>query len=275
MINKLDCNIALFVPSCDAFSDINTQFFKYFDIFVPWWNKKRYLIVEQKECQIQNVSTILTGNDVNWTFRMKRALSKVKEEYLLFLLDDYFIGDPVSEELISEAYEVVKKEGLKYYRFNNRPIVKGLTKKYKNYDYLLSIQNNIRYGIVLGEGIYRKDFFEELLGDEDKSIWRIETDRLLDVEKNNGDDIDGCVVDRRNILCTYNGVLKGKWIPSTLKHFKKIGFPIEQGRRKKQNVFSQLYQKICGFADKHLSPNQIRKIKKAASKFGIKFTSNQ
>lgn len=270
-----DNNIALFVPSCDAFCDISVQFFRFFDKFVSWWDMKKYLIVENQNLMIPDVTIIRTGNDVNWTFRMKRALKEIKEEYLLFLLDDYFIGDPVSERDITEAYALMKKENLRYYRFNNRPRVKGLNKQYRNYDYLLSIQNNIRYGIVLGEGIYRRDFFEEMLGEEDKSIWRVETDRLINVENNNGDEIPGCVVDNRNILCTYNGVLKGQWIPATIRHFDEIGLPIELGNRKIQSKGSQIYRRLCGIADKHLSPKQIRVIKSVASKLGVKFTTNQ
>lgn len=275
MIEGLDENIALFVPSCDAFDDISIQFFRYFDKFMPWWKNKKYLVVEQKKVEIPGVTSVYTGNDANWTFRMKRALEEINEEYFLFLLDDYYIGNPVSEHIISEAYDIVKKENLRYYQLNNRPKRNGLVKKYKGYNFLYSIPNNIRYGIVLGEGIFRRDFFLEMLGKEDKSIWRVETDRLIDVDSNNGEDIEGCVIDCRNILCAHYGIQKGQWNPDTIKYFEKIGMPIDKGNRKTQSKSKRVYHKLCGIADSHLSPKQIRFVKRIASKFGFKFVTNQ
>jgi hypothetical protein len=266
-------DLALFVPSSDKYKDVAKYFFIFQKHFMAWWKNNIYFIVESDILEFNGVKTIYTGNDVNWTFRMKRALDQIKENYLLLLLDDYYIGNNVSEQLIFEAFSIMKKENISYYRFNNYPKVNNYKKNFSYYKYLYKIPNNARYGLVLGEGIYSKDFLYKFLGNEDKPIWRVETDQLLYIDKNDGSDLTGCVVDSRNILKTYNGVLKGKWIPETLKHFKKIGMPIETQGRETLTRFTSYRRKLSLIANKYLPTVLIRFIKKYLIKIGFKFTS--
>ena len=271
MCKNVISNFAMIVVSCDNYSDLVNTFFNLQKKYMSWFNNNIYLINETTEFYDINAIQIHVGKDVNWTKKVEIALNQIKEDYLLFMLEDYFIGNDVNENYISSAVDIMKKNNLKYYRITAIP---NSNKKSKYADYLSAIPNNLRYGINLQCAIFRKDFLYEIIKGKDRNAWQAETDLLKKIGKKYEFNIDGCVLDNRNIIDIHNGVIKGKFVPSTIKFFKKKGILISNKNRKTLSCLEVFSIKLKKFIGKLIPQSLIPKLKKTLKKFGFKFVSD-
>lgn len=96
MIKKND--YAILVLSCDKYEPCWTPFFKLLD---KYWecHPKVYLVTESKTCEY--CDTINVNSNV-WSERFLQALREIEEEYVLTMLDDFFIRDYVDNDRINE-----------------------------------------------------------------------------------------------------------------------------------------------------------------------------
>lgn len=267
---KNNYDMAILVVSCDAYADVAKYFFPLLKRYWPDCNYNIYFINNTLNEDYENVTVINGGLNMDWSGRVKSALNNIKEKYVLFMLEDYYIGEPVDSSEIMQAINIMESEKLLYYKITNKP--KG-TKKYKNYNFLSTIPDNQPYGINLQAAIWKKDFFLNILGEIDCSAWKVEINQLKNVKSKYSKDIEGCVVDTRNIIDIHNGVIKGKWVPKTLHYFRKRDFYIDTGKREKLSMIDRFSITIRGNC-KSLFSNHTRKLlKKYLSKIGFKFTS--
>lgn len=95
----------ILVLSCDKYSYLWPTFFTLLDKYYPN-HPEVYLSTEQKQCKY--CKTINTKSDV-WTTRYQNALRQIPDDYILVLLEDFFIRQPVDEKRINESLELMKK----------------------------------------------------------------------------------------------------------------------------------------------------------------------
>ena len=90
--------LSVVVMSCDAYEDIHRSFYTKRKI---WGNcpYETYLITETKDSEY--AKTIKTQGE--WTARLRQALEKIDTEYVLFMLDDFFIREYVDQERIDKV----------------------------------------------------------------------------------------------------------------------------------------------------------------------------
>lgn len=264
-------SIALLVPSCDKYIDVIDQFFDRQERYMGWWKYNRYVLIEEASYHRAGVTTLYSSHGEAWADRLRRNVETMNEEYFLFLLDDYFLSQYVSEIEIHNAIEIMKKEGIKYYKLVNNPRVNY---QYASYKHLSRIPNNIRYGINLAECIVRKDFLLEILA-RGMNIWEVESSFLSYVNDKFTGFIDDCVSDTRNLLKTRYAIMKGKWVLPTVWFFKRKGMPIVVGNRKLSGPLILCKVKIDIFLNRHLKTKTIRALKKILGFFGFKFVSKK
>ena len=92
MKNKTD----VLVLSCDSYSDTWKIFY---DLKSKYWKDcpyDTYLVTETKDCDY--FKTIKTTGA--WTKRVREALIKLDSDFILVMLDDFFIRDYVDQERI-------------------------------------------------------------------------------------------------------------------------------------------------------------------------------
>lgn len=88
---------AILVLSCDKYEPCWMPFFTLLDKY--WENHpKVYLVTESKKCKY--CDTINVNSEI-WSVRFLEALRNIKEEYVLVMLDDFFIRDYVDYERIN------------------------------------------------------------------------------------------------------------------------------------------------------------------------------
>ena len=87
---------SILVLSCDKYEPCWTPFFKLLD---KYWESHPsvYLVTESKKCEYCN--TININSDI-WSERFLGALREIESDYVLVMLDDFFIRDYVDVDRI-------------------------------------------------------------------------------------------------------------------------------------------------------------------------------
>lgn len=163
-------NLTVLIGSCDSYSPL----WKNFDIlFRRYWQlPTKNIIVSETELFDNEHYTTLTPGFKPWGQRILEALQTVDTEYVFFILDDYYLTEPFSEEFmqahiaILEEYNAVKimpdiDYGEPIYRLDH--IKDDLYSFRMDSDYLNSIQ----------PAIWKVDYLKQVLKPE-YSPWDFE-----------------------------------------------------------------------------------------------------
>lgn len=260
--------IAMLVMSCDAYEDVADHFFELKKRFMPWWDYNCYFINDSNNYKKDNVITINGGKNKNWSGRLKNALKKIPEKYILYMQEDYLIDKAVLKDDIEKAIKYIKKNKIWYYKIDNLPKIRKMID-----DIHSTIPSNVRYGINLLTAIIDKEKFIELLPEKDSSAWEVESSFLNNVTNDFEYDIEGCVLNTKPIISVCYGVRHGKWMNSVIKHFKKIDYFIEPKNRKVMGKYENSKLYIMDFISHKLTTKQLRRLKKVLLKFNFKFIS--
>lgn len=90
--------VSVLVMSCDAYEDIWEPFYT---LFNKYWKcpYKVYFGTETKDNK--HFTTIKTQG--SWTARVRQTLEQIDTKYVIFLLDDFFLRNPVRQGIIDSA----------------------------------------------------------------------------------------------------------------------------------------------------------------------------
>ena len=165
------------------------------------------------------------------------------------MLEDYFISKNINNEDFYEIVRFMKLHKSYYYQLS---INEEIGIKYKD---VTQADSHIKYPISLQPAVWKKDYLLSKLKDINKeSPWDFEDYFRIKYIKNKGK-IEGVYYDTRDLLGYKNGVLRGKWIPSTVRYFEKKGISIELGERKYLSKYSEIKYALAIWASYHMSEN--------------------
>ena len=91
-------NVSIIFCTCDAYADLWNGFFKLFRKYWPDFDGEIILNTERKAFQYEglNISAPLNcGNDVSWSDRLAMSLDRASGEYVLIMLEDFYLKAPV------------------------------------------------------------------------------------------------------------------------------------------------------------------------------------
>lgn len=170
-----DC--AVLILSCDLYKDAWKPFF---ELFTRFWKNAAYPVYlgnNTATFDFPGVQVVHAGAPVNWTEDTRRILQQIKERYVLVLLEDYFLTEPVDQKQVQLCLDITKKEDAVFtrmasFRADHFPMyaydihpehrLMGVTRK--TAPFLVNLQ----------AGIWnREDFIRLLNGNE--SPWDFET----------------------------------------------------------------------------------------------------
>src|SRR5574344_92810 len=90
--------IALLIPTCDAFADILPGNILSLRKFWPEFDEQIYAITDKEpKNPIPGVNYIVAG-DLEYSDRLKYGLEHIESEYVLVCLDDYYINRYVDNQ---------------------------------------------------------------------------------------------------------------------------------------------------------------------------------
>ena len=97
-------SVAVVVSSCDAFFDAWRPFVFFFR---KYWNDcpfPRFLIVNRLRVRSSFIQPITVGPDRDWAANMQVALKQIRQPYILYLQEDYFLNGPVNREQLAADF---------------------------------------------------------------------------------------------------------------------------------------------------------------------------
>lgn len=111
-------DITIIVNSCDKYSDLWYPFFELFSIQWPNCPYKIILNTESKSYThpkkvgegITCLQLYQEGANVDWSTRLLETLKFVKTKFVLMILDDEFIQEPVDEKKFYEVLSLLRKD---------------------------------------------------------------------------------------------------------------------------------------------------------------------
>lgn len=259
----------------DGYSDLWDDCIGLFKVFWQDCPYRTLFVNNEKEVKWDGIEVVHAGREAEWSLKVSTAISLATTPYICLLLEDFFIGKTIDTKYISEALKIIEEDDIRYYKLANLSrAVKNKDPQYKRIDYLHVIPESDEYGVSLQAAIWNKQYLKELIGEENYNAWVFEFDRTKESIEESDLPKTGCIFDDRNILNLKHGVVQSKFIPGTIKYFKRIKRPLHVSRE----VLSPFRYWMIQFVSfcKYSLPKPLRKpIKRLLEKMGVRFVSTK
>lgn len=263
----MDKRLSIYVSSPDSYSDVLEVYLR---CFKKYWNDCPYeFILTTNSRNYEGVTCICNNKPGDtWVERTIATYSHITSKYILMMCDDILINGKVDNEKIESILDYMEENDIKFCRLN--PVKQG--KVISEIPYLNKVSKQMPYAVNLQIGIFRIDYFKEVLGDGTLSAWDIEN--KLNTEASIAEDcISSDVISANSIVIPFiHGVDKGKWYRKAISFIKKE-FPDYKFMRPALPISTELKNYAIGLVQDNLSPDVRRRIKAMAQMFGFKFAS--
>lgn len=265
--------MSIFIDSYDGNSDVWDNFFLIFDYFWKDCSYARYLVTNEKDCLVNNLKVIKTGQDIDWFSTTLTALRKVNTKYVWLFLDDYFLSKNINNSDIEEILDYMDENNVYFYRLSLRGDLDRKVERHK-------ITNSFFYAINLQPAIWNREqfisFLESLYAKGYRTPWEFENYFISHFKEiNNAEIIDGVIYDTRDLMGYQNAIIQGKWVRHVLNFYrKKFGIIIDIKERKVMPLHLELFDFIKRKSHLFFDYNTRNKIKDVLLKFGIRFMSH-
>lgn len=272
--------LAILVNSCDLYEDAWDPFFSLFKIQWPDCPYDIYLNTENKNytCDCLNVKTIATGSEGPWTARIKKALKEIDADYILFMLEDFFLLKQVDESKFGAVLSEMQEESEVGFLFFTPKGVK-YDMEHKPGTLFSDVSNYADYRVNACMGLWKKEFLLQMLY-LDGSPWEFEHNatRLSWLSK-----YRCCVINPEcssvfsySILISEGyGITQRKWLPKNKDlfseyniqvNFDNLGFlekkiKMADGGKSDKKIKNKIFNKIISSLSR-----RIKKYKKRIKK---------
>lgn len=210
-------DLAVVVPSCDAYSDVWPFFF---DAFFDRWKDcpfPVYLVSNSAEFPHPRVAALRVGEDKGWSANLKSALREVPQAHVLLVIEDLFPADRIdTDRILSLLNEVGDFD---YLRLNPSP---GPRRAISDRVGLVPPGDVYRTSTVYS--IWRKSVLSSLLV-EHESAWEFE---LNGSERS--DRFGRWFASRAWLVPYVNLIVKRKVDPVALARLRRSGLVVQSAR---------------------------------------------
>lgn len=233
-------DVSILINTCDKYED---AWYPFFELMKKYWQDcphKVFLNTETKQYHHQGLNLIVLNlpkelGDVSWGKRIKSCLERIDSKFVILLLEDFFLQEPVDTEELNRCVDLMESD-CRYAAIYFKQI-DGFTDVYNKDPRYFLMSENIMYKLNLQAGLWRKTDLEALIGDED-SPWSFEfvaQNRLEGQDKiflcsraGTHYDYKGAVFPYLTGRSTGYGIWTGKWLWNNDKLFKKNGIQMRE-----------------------------------------------
>jgi hypothetical protein len=212
--------IGVLVLSCDKYSDLWRPFFTLFFRAWPDCPFDVFLAANGLRFEDERVTTLLSGDDTDWSSSIRRSLAQVPHDVVLLLYDDAFLSERVDTSRVLQNVRWFHERGANYLRM--RPLPRPDARV--DGDVGL-IRPGSPYRTSLFASMWKKEVLLDLLRDGE-SAWTFELDGIR-----RADALDGFYATYTNAFSYVHGVEKGRWLPWSLRYLRRHGAAPADGRR--------------------------------------------
>ena len=178
-----------------------------------------------------NVTVINAGVDAEYSKKVQTAIEKVDADYLLLLLEDFFMSHEISGGVFDETIKFMKEHDINYYSMPlSEFMVIGDGKNYNGINYLFDVSPKKNYTLNCQPAIWEKDFLRRSIGTGNYNAWIFEGIYIKSQKAHTEEFLKQCKIDSRNILGLRHGVLQGYLFPDLVKFYSSIGYKLKNKR---------------------------------------------
>lgn len=240
---------AIVVASCDKYSDLWRPLF---DLFFKNWPDcpyPVYLVANHMSCENPKVTTLLAGDDLDWSTTILRAISKLPQSHLLFWMDDYFLMGHVDNVEIEELFRKVIENKFAFLRLRPYPppscwLSEGVGK----------LGEGVAYRVSLPVTIWSVDTFKRIIK-EGESAWEFEINGSVRSQS-----YPGFYCTRKEVFNYLHGVERGVWMRHAAHELGRLGYRLDFSRRHIMSRYGNaglMYRRFKSFV-LHLIPEHRR-----------------
>ena len=216
-MTHVESEMALLIPSCDAYADVWPPLFQAFEKYWPAAAFSKYLVTNQLAPRFENVQTIQVGQDVSWSDNLLSALQKIPEPYVLLNIDDLILCKPVDHAAVMSIASQLMASNGNYVRFNPTPSGRGRGA-------IGEVLPGDFYRASTVFSLWRKEVLQSVLRrGEDAWHFEIHGSARTDV-------FDKWFASRRPLLQHVNLVIKGKVDPRAVTVMQRCGIAYQSRR---------------------------------------------
>ncbi len=224
-----DQNLSVLVISCDKYSDLWPYFFSLFEVRWPDCPYPVWLGSNDKVWSDRRVRPICVGADTTWAANVRAMLQAIETPYVLPLLEDFFLTDPVLTGDLAGALNAAISLNADCLRVtvSRRSLPKNNTvRSYAGTCSVGEILPGTPYRVSTQAAIWKKSALLAML-DEDYSAWDFEI-------------IGSQVAERlpvriygvsESIIKYRHAVERGKWLPQGIENCQAAGLTIDFTKR--------------------------------------------
>lgn len=265
----MDNRLSIYVSSPDSYSDV-------FDVFLKgyrkYWSGCPYeFMLTTNSWSYEGLTCICNHKQGDsWVERTLEAMPQIKSKYILLMCDDLIISGGVDNKEVESILDYMDAHDIRFCRINPLPkknIIEELP-------YLSRVNRQTPYAINLQIGIFRKDYFEQLLGDGTLSAWEIENKIIVESAEAKDELFLDVVAVNRYVIPFVHGVIKGKWIRKALRYVKKE-YPEYEVSRGVIPLSMQVKIDLIDLLQHSLSSTFRLALKKIVGFFGINFVTKK
>ena len=230
--------IGMCISSCDAYSDIWPIFFHFMKKYWSGISYPIYLNTETKNYfdDIFNVIALheLTPHST-WSSRLIQALNRIEEEYVLLILDDFFILSEVQEEEIDKCVVALEQnKNIACFHFCNMNPTEG-TRIPVEFEKFKKRDPKWWYWVNFLPALWRKSALIKLLSPYENA-WQAEFFGTIRAKLSKYNfytlsDNEKPIINYNILLQEGYGLCQGKWTVSTKELFEKEGLEVDMEKR--------------------------------------------
>ncbi len=211
------CNVSILVNSCDSYDDLWLPFFTLLEKYWPN-HPQTYISVETKTVPFKNIISLNDNISSTWGSRFKNALKQIKTDYVIVMLDDFFLRESVDEIRIYNSLEFLKndEQASVFYYLDTGPLFRKQFIDSKNYSEYELAKKDAWYKLNLQAALWKKEDLISYINDFDTPwSWEMLGTKYLKTEK----DFYYLKPNSKSVInygfkSTGMGVFRGKWVKS-------------------------------------------------------------
>lgn len=207
-----EIKIAILVNSCDAYSDLWPYFFKFLkenidntDLYNIYLNTESKTEIDAV-LPVTIINTKQDGKD-KWGKRLINSLSKIKEDYVVVLMDDFFLKKPMPSQDLLELISIMKMEDRIATIYLSNVFSQIFTES--KYTHLVEVPKKSNYRLNSAPALWRKTKLLSYIRETDNP-WAWEY--FGTCRTNYTDDIFLCTPKEQPIYDYAHAIYRGKWL---------------------------------------------------------------
>lgn len=277
-------NCTLFVASCDQYYQAWEPFFYFVKKHWPGFNMPVILNTETRTFSyegfdIRTFSLYRKGENVPWGKRMLDHLNKVETDYILLMLEDYFLRQDVDENKLNRLINLMEEnKDISTFNLVHAPI--EFEKKNRLGDFLLRPRKG-RYRFAC-TGLWRVSHLKQyILPNESPWQWEVDGNYRSAFTDNRFYMLAGDAEPYLDYGFSYDwmGIKKGKWViedvgplfeANGLKvNFEDLGIYHKPGRIPMRSRATPTWRKKISMFLAQLKPKYVKRLFETAKKYRI------